>query len=685
MRLDMVLASPIDRLPATSTLTIRRLKSLVINTFEDLLNYFPFRYENYSLISSTAPLQVGEKLTIKGRVLEAKNQYTRKARLLQKIRLSDDRGVIEAVWYNQPYLIRLIRPDSLLSVAGEVKNFFKSTVLEAQQYELLRTWADETIHTGRLVPVYPEIRGLSSKTLREKIFYLLKNCLPQEIFPATLLHRYQLISETDAYQQVHFPQNLELAKQARRRLAFDEMTIIQLTSSLIKKDWQKEKVVQPLLIEGKLIGQLIARLPFELTKAQSRCLEEIMSDLVRAMPMNRLLQGEVGSGKTVVAAVAAYAVFLNHYQTLIMAPTEILSFQHFNTLTSLFRETQLKKTPKIVLYTASLKPKSSELASADIIVGTHALIGKKTQFPRVGLIVVDEQHKFGVVQRAQLKKKGINPHLLTMTATPIPRTVVLTMYGELDLSIIDEMPKGRASVKTYLVKNHKRNAAYDWIKKQIKSAGIQVFIICPLIEVSEKETLISVKAAKKEFAYLKNDVFGQYRLGLLHGKMTSKEKNLVMKEFAQKDLDILVTTPVVEVGIDVVNATIIVIEATERFGLAQLHQLRGRVGRGDKPSYCLLFTEKESPTVTKRLRFFTRCHLGLALAEHDLRLRGAGEIYGTQQHGAPNLKIASLTDFDLIHQARAACDYLLDHDILTNCPCLQKRLEKYRISLISRD
>lgn len=375
--------------------------------------------------------------------------------------------------------------------------------------------------------------------------------------------------------------------------------------------------------------------------------------------MNRFLQGEVGSGKTVVAALACYLTYLNGFKSLFMAPTEILANQHYATLVKLFNKTSIK----VGLVTGSTK----KYFQADIIVGTHALITKKFELEKIGLVIVDEQHRFGVSQRAELKNKGLNPHLLTMTATPIPRTVALTLYGELDLSIIDEMPVVRLAVKTYLVPKEKRQSCYQWIKLQVTGYKLQVFIVCPLIEESEIETMKSVRAAKKEFENLKK-IFFEFKLGLLHGKLKSKEKNAVMTNFKNKNLDILVTTPVVEVGVDIPNATIMLIEGAERFGLAQLHQLRGRVGRSNKQSYCFLFSESKEAGVLGRLGMFTKTNDGNKLAEEDLRIRGPGDIYGVKQHGYLDLKIAMLSDYKMIEKTKKAVEYFTGHYSINNFP-----------------
>lgn len=685
-----VLSTPIETLPGTSGLTIKRLKNIGISTYLDLLNYFPFRYDNFSLISQIGNAQPGETVSIKGKIIKIKQEIIRSRLKLQKAILTDGTGEIELVWYNQPYLLRLLTTDAYISAAGEIKQFHNKKVMETSQYEILKTPDQITIHSGRLVPVYSEKYGLSSKTIREKMFFiqnfaLKNNDIDLEWLPKEIQLYNKLIDETQAYKQIHFPDNQTDAEQARYRLSFDELFTIQLSGALVREEWKKETVSIPLhLTKGinNKVNSLIASLPFTLTASQTKVIQEILQDIQKTTPMNRFVQGDVGSGKTVVAAIAAYVAFLNGYQTLFMAPTEILAQQHFATLTRLFDAHKIK----IALQTGSTKTVTKKKDDHfDIIVGTHALITKTVNFQKVGLVIIDEQHRFGVAQRAQLKQKGINPHLLTMTATPIPRTVSLTLYGELDLSIINEMPKGRLPIKTYLVPHSKRQSAYDWIKKHIRDTAIQVYIICPLIEESEMETMLSVRAATKEYDYLKNDIFKEFKVALLHGKMKSKEKEQIMLDFKNKKFDILVSTSVVEVGVDVPNATIMVIEGAERFGLAQLHQLRGRVGRGDKQSYCLLFTSSADMQNTKRLEFFSKNTSGMLLAEYDLRKRGPGQVYGLRQHGYDNLKIAQFSDLDLIHSTKNAVTYFLNHYSVDDYPEIQKRIEQHQIEEVSRD
>lgn len=684
----------IENLASTSQITIRKFKSLGINTYSDLLDYFPYRYENYSLLTQIDKVQIEETVTIQGKIIEAKNQYTRSRITIQKIIVQDKTGSIEINWFNQPYLIRLFTIGETISVAGLVKQFGSKLTLEPKEYEI----GAKRIHTGRIVPIYSEKKGLSSKTIREKIYAILNTtaaivCRVAETLPKEIITFNSLIDKNKAYQQIHFPDDLEIAKRARERLAFDELFNLQLANNLIKKEWKKEKVENMFrvgTVHELSVQKFISDLPFILTRDQKKVIDEIINDLKKTVPMNRFLQGDVGSGKTVVAAVVCYLSFLNGYQSIIMAPTEILAQQHYQTFVKIFVRNGLKPFPNITLVTSSTKKNTPcttlhhPTTPYDIIIGTHALLSQKLKFEKVGLVIIDEQHRFGVNQRAILKEKALNSHLLTMTATPIPRTVALTLYGELDLSYITEMPKGRQVIKTFLIPKEKRGVGYHWIKNQIKEKQAQVFIICPLIEESESETLKSIKAAKIEYESLKN-IFSEFKVGLLHGKIKAEEKNQVMIDFKNNKINILVSTSIVEVGIDIPGATIMIIEGAERFGLAQLHQLRGRIGRSDKQSYCLLFSENMSDKTTKRLNFFCKNNLGIKLAEFDLINRGAGNIFGTEQHGFINLKIASLTDYELINKAKKAVEYFVGKYEIEDWKELNRGVEKYRGRQISRD
>jgi ATP-dependent DNA helicase RecG len=497
-----------------------------------------------------------------------------------------------------------------------------------------------------------------------------------DFLPTKTKDQHRLMDWSQAIQAIHFPKNNSQAQKARQRLAFEEMLMVHLKSYWRKKDWQTKKLAHQLKIDGEKILEFLESLPFELTKAQKRCLKEILADLKQTRPMNRLLEGDVGSGKTVVAAAAIYAAFLNGVQSALMVPTEILANQHFQTLDQILKPLGVK----IALLTGRSRKKAADF---DLVIGTHALIHKRVEFKKLGLAIIDEQHRFGVAQRGELIKRGTAPHILTMTATPIPRTIALTLYGDLDLSVLDQMPPGRQIVKTWVVPSVKRQAAYRWIRKQVKDTDYQAFIICPLIEESQHESLASVKAVNTEFKKLQKEIFPDLKLGLLHGRLKSQEKNQVLDKLKANEIDILVSTPVVEVGIDVPTATIMMIEAAERFGLAQLHQLRGRVGRSEAQSYCLLFPELRGKKIYQRLKAMEKNHLGIKLAEIDLKMRGPGEVYGVSQHGFFNLKVASFTDLTLIEKTKKEAQSLTKADSrLKKHPLLRLRLKQATIETV---
>lgn len=652
-----------------------RLQKLGIEKVEDFLYHIPFRYEDFSLISKISQVQPGEIVTIKGRVDEIKNQYIKKWKTLQRATISDDSGTINVVWFNQPYLTKSINPGDEISLSGKITLDKNKPAMTAPDYEII--FNNQTIHTGRLVPVYPETRGISSKWIRRQVYSLLDNLSEiNEYLPQNVLQKNDLMNITKAIETIHFPDSLENAQKARERLAFNELLNLQLSSLVRKKAWEKKTIKTPWEIgkNKKLVLQFIKSLSFDLTNAQINAVDDILKDLESEKPMNRLLEGDVGSGKTIVATVAAYVAFLNGFQTAFMAPTEILANQHFKTTKSLLSKLGIK----VQIATGSSKKVDQDF---DVIIGTHALVYSKVKFKKLGFIVIDEQQRFGVEQRAILREKGQDPHLLTMTATPIPRTVALTMYGDLDLSVLDEMPKGRKLIKTWLVPPSKRDGAYRWIEEKVVENKDQAFIVCPFIE--ESESMVTVKAATKEFEKLKTETFPNLKLGLMHGKMKAAEKEAVLKDFREGNIDILVSTPVVEVGIDIPNATIMVIEEAERFGLAQLHQLRGRVGRGTKESFCLLFTGSKNPLTLQRLKSVETIFSGATLAELDLKLRGPGQLFGTMQHGVPNLKVASFSDFDLIEKTKRQALELFKN--LDEYPDLKKKIELESSEKVSPD
>lgn len=650
----MEASSPVLTLPFVGPAFAHRLEKLGIVTVDDLLHHIPHRYLDFSHSTPIAQAAIEETVTVKGEVIDAKNQYTRQARKIQVITVKDQSGQMEIVFFNQPYLANTFKIGEIVSFSGKVGWWGRKKALIAPEFEKYQ--AGVQIHTGRLIPIYPETAGVSSKWLRRRIAETLPKMEVTDYLTPQQRKKYKLTPLSEALSSIHFPDSLTQAMEAKKRLAFDELLFLHLTSLTRKKMWNQTQAAYQLTVAKDLLEKFTANLPFKLTASQTEAIGEILSNLDGPTPMNRLLEGDVGSGKTVVAAAACFAAFANGYQSVVMAPTQILSDQHTQTLNSLFAPFKLR----VAQITAHKKELG--VGKADIVVGTHALIHSKITFDKVGLVIIDEQHKFGVEQRTHLLtkvgSKAVVPHTLTMTATPIPRTVALTLYGDLDLSTLDEMPKGRAKITTWLVPPVKREGAYSWIEKQIDENHTQAFIVCPLIEESQKENMKEVRAVTKEFDRL-TKVFSHAKLGLLHGRLGSSEKEKVVEDFRQGKIDILVTTPVVEVGIDVPNATIMLIEGAERFGLAQLHQLRGRVGRGAQKSYCLVMTDSISTKVLTRLSALTQTLSGHELAELDLKLRGPGEVFGTRQSGFPELTIATWQDTGLIIQTRKLAEEMV--------------------------
>jgi ATP-dependent DNA helicase RecG len=707
----MTLQTPIPDAGRAYKTYASRLEKLDIFKMEDFLYHIPSRYDDFSLLSDIADLQPGEIVTLRGEVTEMKNEFTRRFKKIQRAVISDKTGTLEVVWFNQQYLTQYIHPGDRLSVSGRVETFGKKLVMQSPEYEVLNDSSGQNLHTGRLVPIYPETRGVSSKWLRRQVHMLLEDHADEivEYLPEGITQEFSFYSLLHALKQVHFPASFEDAIKARERLSFDELFLLQLASIKRRQNWEKHLTGHPFkrIPYEPNIRTLRKSLPFELTEAQNTAVEDIFTDLSVDKPMNRLLQGDVGSGKTVVSAFGIYLAYLNGFQSVLMAPTEILAEQHYSTLKRLLSPLGVNvalvtgsKKLKLVSQTVTgnetriegrsriTSPKNETGIATDerstnfnVLVGTHAVLQQNVTFDNLGLIVIDEQQRFGVEQRSIIREKGDNPHFLTMTATPIPRTVALTLYGDLDLSYLNQMPHGRKLIKTWLVPTEKRDGAYSWIRKQIKETDSQIFIICPFIE--ESENMQTVKAATVEFERLKREIFPDLKLGLLHGRMKAKEKNEVLDEFRNKVFDILVATPVVEVGIDIPNATVIMIEAAERFGLAQLHQLRGRVGRGEKQSYCLLFTEATSPKTIERLKAMETSHNGAELAELDLRLRGPGELYGTLQSGVRGLKIASFHDLPLIQKARDTAKTIYPQ--LKNYGELEKKVNEVTVKKVSPD
>jgi ATP-dependent DNA helicase RecG len=692
----ITLKTPIEQLPQIGPRYVLYLRKLGIKTAADLLFHFPFRYDDYSAELNISDVEVGTVVSIKGEVLEVRNIRLRNRRMtLTEAAIQDDTGVIQAVWFNQPYLANSLRKGMSVSMSGKVTFAKEGLQLSNPAYEVLGNKAG--LHTGRLVPVYHETEGLSSKWLRVHIKPLLPlaDKVP-EFLPEETLERQDLFALSEAIRQIHFPHDATAALYAKRRLAFDELFLVQLFMQRQRQRWQGQRGIAITYgpeLEAE-IKEFLEKLPFKLTDGQKIAVWKIIKDMEKSNPMNRLLEGDVGSGKTLVALLAVLVVVRSGYQALIMAPTEILARQHF--LESLKRFegagisiALLTGSENKIFYggrevTVSKKEVVERIrkGEADLIIGTHALIQENVSFKQLALSVVDEQHRFGIEQRARIQSEitairdgqKTVPHLLSMTATPIPRTLALTVYGDLDLSVLSEMPKGRQKIVTKLVAPGNRENAYAFIKKEI-STGRQAFVICPLIEESD---LLEVKSAAQEYEKLQKEIYPELRIGLLHGKMKSKEKEEVMKKFSIGEIDILVSTSVVEVGIDVPNATVMLIEGADRFGLAQLHQFRGRVGRGEHQSYAFLFTDSTSGKTHKRLKALIESDNGFALAQKDLELRGPGELIGVRQSGLPDLAMASLGDTELIAAAREEAKKILETSPdLKDYPKLRKRIEGF--------
>ena len=671
----LTLDTSVNKIPLVGPIYVKRLERLNIFSISDLLHHYPSRHDDLSVISKISSVRPNQIVTIKAKVLRCQNIFTKNRKRIQKAVVKDSSGSIEVIWFNQIYIPNTLKEGTTVSFSGKVGWFDRKLTLISPQYEIIG-YNNKSLHTGRLVPVYPETAKLSSKWLRSRINFCLDNLkteLKKDWLPEDLRKKHQLIKLNTALSNIHFPSTQNDLITAQDRLAFNEMFLLQLEALQRKKSWQQKKLSHQLSIDQEKVLKLISSLPFKLTQAQNKCIKEILADLNQETPMNRLLQGDVGSGKTVVAAMAIYISFLNSFQSVLMAPTEILANQHFKTLKTVFANTNLK----INLITSSTRKTNT---NADVLVGTHALLFRELNLKKIGLYIIDEQHRFGVKQRSQFSNLSHTPHLLTMTATPIPRTIALTAYADLDLSILDQMPPGRKPIKTWVVPKNKHLDAYHWISSQIKADKSQAFVVCPLIEASDKEKMADVKNVTDQFNQLKS-IFPKLKLDLLHGKLKSNQKESIIKKFSQKKLNLLVSTSVIEVGIDIPNATIMVVEDAERFGLAQLHQLRGRVGRANKQSYCLLLTDAKKPETIQRLKFLEIHQSGLKLAELDLKLRGPGDLYGLKQHGFLDLKLASFTDTKLVKTTQQAA-----HTQLTKItPALKKLLKKRKIHFIAQN
>ncbi len=668
---------------------------LNVTTIHDLLYFPPRRYVDYSQRKHISELEEGEEQTIIATIWQARVATFGNRPGTEAI-VGDETGNIRIVWFNQPYLAKRFPTNARIVISGTVSLFKGQKVFMSPEWEMLQD--KELIHTARLVPVYPLTQGLYPRQVRKWTKETIDSWAWQinDFLPSEIKTRCQLLDLHEAVAQIHYPDDHLIAEEAKKRLAFDELFLLQLSVLAKKRDWQQSQPGNAFKIDQEIITTFLRCLPFTLTRAQERVLGEIVADLKQPRAMSRLLQGEVGSGKTVVAALALLIAVANNYQGALMAPTEVLAEQHFNNICNYLSKASTHPLPgkgrqaggipscqekapenircytgflphpiSVALLIGSLNPSEKEdlhcrikQGEIDIVIGTHALIQKGVDFCRLGLAVIDEQQRFGVLQRSTLRQKGFNPHILVMTATPIPRTMALTLYGDLDLSVIDELPPGRQKVKTKYLAPSDIEKAYAIIHRQVTS-GNQAFIICPLIEESE---ILEAKAATTEYEYLSREIFTDLKLGLLHGRMSPVDKEEVMRCFRDGKLDILVSTSVVEVGIDIPNATVMLVEGAEHFGLSQLHQFRGRVGRDKEQSYCILIPEKPSPESGRRLQLMEGIHDGFALAQKDLELRGPGEFFGTHQSGLPDLKIAKLSNLQLLELARQEAINLFQSD-----------------------
>ncbi len=685
----MTLESPVNQLNKVGRTIGARLKKLGIETVKDLIFYYPFRYEDFSKIVPIKDLEPGITATVRGKIEILKNRRTpRRKKIITEAVVSDQSDSLRVVWFNQPWIAKNLRPGTEVYLSGKTAGNLFDLYLNSPSYE--RATKIST-HTARLVPIYSLTEGLSQKQLRFLVRTALKfSSQLQDYLPEKIRKKYSLNNLLTAVKEIHFPENYQSLAAARQRLAFDELFLVQLWSQILKKKKEARPAFSLKFCREKT-KKFVAGFGFSLTDDQKKSAWEIIKDLKESRPMTRLLEGDVGSGKTAVAAIAIVQAVGNGFQAVFMAPTEILARQHFETLTKLadkgvskdFVFGLLTREQRLVSPAGGKKKKISKkdfLAAGrrgeiSVVVGTHALIQKEVFFKRLGLVIIDEQHRFGVKQRELLSRGGgfqseKTPHLLSLTATPIPRSLALTLYGSLDLSVIRQLPPGRKKVITRLVSDGKRQAAYNFIAEEVGRGG-QVFVVCPLIDPSDK---LGVRSVNQEFEKLNREVFPNLSVGILHGRLKSSEKEKVVSDFSQGKLAILISTSVVEVGVDIPNASVMVIEGAERFGLAQLHQFRGRVGRSSRQSYCFLFSDSFEEAVRKRLEIFCRCHDGLTLARRDLELRGAGQIYGYQQSGFNNFKLADLTDAAMINQTQEAAKELAAEDSLENYPVLQERL-----------
>jgi len=716
--------TPISELSFVGPKNEKRLKNIGIQNLRDLLFYFPRAYEDFSNPTPILQARENEKNVFKARVLSIKARRTpRRKMFITEAIIDDSTGALSVVWFNQLFVANQLKEGFVANFIGTVKRGPKGLVLSSPIFEIVSRNEDEgiskkdKIHSERIVPIYRESYGMTSRNLRFLIWSNLKNIKEiKDFLPEEIRKKYKFISLKQALFEIHFPKNFQNLEKSKKRLAFDELFIIRMYLERRRLLREKKDKSYKITFNEDLVKSFVKNLPFKLTEDQKKTAWQIIKDMEKPYPMERLLEGDVGSGKTIVAAIASLSVIHAGFQVAIMAPTEVLARQHFNQLSKDLRNIDVdlallvgsdamvsqkrKVSPKKIK--KSLLLEKIKEGKIGLVIGTHALIQKNVSFKNLAFVVIDEQHRFGVEQRAvllnnyevrstndekkdsnslnpelqtsdfKLQTSMIHPHLLTMSATPIPRTLSLVFYGDLKISQIQKMPIGRKKIMTQVILPKERSLIYEFIRKEV-AKGRQVFIICPLIEESEK---LQVRAVEKEFERLSLETFSDLKVSLLHGRMKSPEKKQVMEDFQSKKTDILVSTPVIEVGIDIPNASIMMIEGAERFGLAQLHQLRGRVGRGPHQSYCFLLTDVPNKNNLSRLNLITHIENGFKLAEKDLQMRGPGDFIGYRQSGLPDLVMASLSDIELIKIAKEEAEKILEKDPdLEKYPLLQKKIK----------
>jgi ATP-dependent DNA helicase RecG len=660
--------SPISVLKGVGKQTADTFEKINIKSLKDLLFYFPRRYDDYSQLKTINRLEYGDELTLIASVQSITTRSIRSNRMqLTEAVVSDGTGTLRITWFNQPWITKTLHPGTAVSFSGKIDMYLGRLTMKSPEWETLEK---QNLSTNRIVPIYPLTAGLSQHKLRSQIFRTVSQFAPRvkDYLPFNITQNEQLLDLSSALLNVHFPENQELLKKAQDRLAFDEIFLLQLGVLTLKEDWLSAKA-EIYDTPDSWLENRIVELPYQLTNAQLTALSDIRQNIASGHPMNRLLQGDVGSGKTVVAAMTTEMILRHGVQSAIMAPTSILAEQHFNNFKHLLcrdepGEGQISENEIALLIGATPEAEKTVIrerlanGSIKVVIGTHALLQDPVEFSNLQFVVIDEQHRFGVEQRAILRSKGHNPHLLVMTATPIPRSLALTVYGDLDITVMDEMPVGRQPVSTHVLRPVERQRAYQLIRSQVEK-GQQAFIIYPLVEGDENS---AHKAAVNEHEKLQQDFFTKCKLGLLHGKMKPAEKDEVMTKFRNGEFDILISTTVIEVGVDVPNATVMLIEGANHFGLAQLHQLRGRVGRGNEKAYCILIPESDESSENQRLTVMTQTNNGFVLAEKDLEQRGPGDFLGTRQAGFSELKMASLSDVHLIERARNQAQALFEKD-----------------------